>query len=396
MTSRRGWWLGVGMAVTIVWLGVPVGGQRAAPGVAPLPSFSEPAISPDRSEIAFVSGGDVWTVPAAGGEARLLVCARGDRVAADLFARREAPGLHLGSNGRRRYLRPHVRDRRPRAAHLRRRARPARRLVARWRVDLLLLDQRRHRRHERPLPRARAGGHADAGQRRPLQRRVLRRAVARRPAGGVQRARKRGRPVVAPRPLHLDESEIWLLHDGPEPRYEQLTKGGAKQLWPMWSADGKTLFYVSDRAGQQNIWVLPIGGGERQVTQFTNGRVLWPTISVRRPDDRLRARLRGVVARHGERQGGPRADHAARGALLAGDRARVDDQRLPGSRAVAGRQEGGIRRPRRDLGGGRPRRRRRRPRDADLRARVPDRMAPRQQADRLRLGARRHRPSLHV
>ncbi len=30
-------------------------------------------MSPDRREIAFVSGGDIWTVPAAGGEARLLV-----------------------------------------------------------------------------------------------------------------------------------------------------------------------------------------------------------------------------------------------------------------------------------------------------------------------------------
>src|SRR5437762_1808764 len=35
--------------------------------------FTEPALSPDRSEIAFVSGGDIWTVPAAGGVARLLI-----------------------------------------------------------------------------------------------------------------------------------------------------------------------------------------------------------------------------------------------------------------------------------------------------------------------------------
>ena len=38
-----------------------------------LPSFAEPGLSPDRSEIAFVSGGDIWTVPVSGGEARLLV-----------------------------------------------------------------------------------------------------------------------------------------------------------------------------------------------------------------------------------------------------------------------------------------------------------------------------------
>jgi tricorn protease len=39
----------------------------------PRPYFYEPAISPDRKEIAFVSGGDIWTVPSEGGEARLLV-----------------------------------------------------------------------------------------------------------------------------------------------------------------------------------------------------------------------------------------------------------------------------------------------------------------------------------
>src|ERR1700675_1743579 len=41
--------------------------------VAALSSYSEPGISPDGMEIAFVSGGDIWTVPAAGGEARLLI-----------------------------------------------------------------------------------------------------------------------------------------------------------------------------------------------------------------------------------------------------------------------------------------------------------------------------------
>src|SRR5579875_13441 len=45
----------------------------AAASITPTPSFSDPALSPDRSEIAFISGGDIWTVPAKGGEARLLV-----------------------------------------------------------------------------------------------------------------------------------------------------------------------------------------------------------------------------------------------------------------------------------------------------------------------------------
>src|SRR5262252_10791474 len=40
---------------------------------AQVPALSEPAISPDESEIAFVSGGDIWVVPSSGGEAHLLV-----------------------------------------------------------------------------------------------------------------------------------------------------------------------------------------------------------------------------------------------------------------------------------------------------------------------------------
>ena len=35
--------------------------------------MTEPSLSPDRKEIAFVSGGDIWSVPADGGAARLLV-----------------------------------------------------------------------------------------------------------------------------------------------------------------------------------------------------------------------------------------------------------------------------------------------------------------------------------
>ena len=62
-----------------IGLGVLAFGLLAATAtVAPLsaqgaPSFYEPGISPDGSEIAFVSGGDIWTVPADGGAARLLV-----------------------------------------------------------------------------------------------------------------------------------------------------------------------------------------------------------------------------------------------------------------------------------------------------------------------------------
>src|SRR5450755_3113670 len=39
----------------------------------PVPYFTEPSVAPNRAEIAFVSGGDIWTAPLSGGEAHLLV-----------------------------------------------------------------------------------------------------------------------------------------------------------------------------------------------------------------------------------------------------------------------------------------------------------------------------------
>src|SRR4051794_23733829 len=47
--------------------------QGGGDTAAPRPSFAEPGISPDGSTIAFSSGGDIWEVPAGGGDAHLLV-----------------------------------------------------------------------------------------------------------------------------------------------------------------------------------------------------------------------------------------------------------------------------------------------------------------------------------
>src|ERR1700677_4115348 len=40
---------------------------------ASTPYLTEPSLCPTRPEIAFVSGGDIWVAPAAGGEAHILV-----------------------------------------------------------------------------------------------------------------------------------------------------------------------------------------------------------------------------------------------------------------------------------------------------------------------------------
>src|ERR1041385_95797 len=45
----------------------------ASAQTASQPYFTDPSLSPDGSEIAFSSGGDIWTVPSTGGEAHLLI-----------------------------------------------------------------------------------------------------------------------------------------------------------------------------------------------------------------------------------------------------------------------------------------------------------------------------------
>ena len=93
--KRVGWFRSRVVPLAVLGLGtlaampVSMSGQRpSADTVEPLPSFSEPAISPDRSEIAVVSGGDIWTVPAAGGERRVV---QGIRGWGAVTARRTAP-----------------------------------------------------------------------------------------------------------------------------------------------------------------------------------------------------------------------------------------------------------------------------------------------------------------
>src|SRR3954471_10953337 len=55
-------------------LAIPAATHRLPIAPAPpMPAFAEPSISPDRTEIAFASGGDIWVVPARGGQAHLLI-----------------------------------------------------------------------------------------------------------------------------------------------------------------------------------------------------------------------------------------------------------------------------------------------------------------------------------
>ena len=269
--------------------------------------MSEPAISPDHREIAFVSGGDIWTVPAAGGEARLLVSHAaydsrplyspdGTRLA--FMSTRTGNGdiyvLTLATGQLKRITFDDAPDQ-----------------LDAWSRDGTWLYF--------------SSGSKDVNGMNDIFRVSV--------DGGTPMAVSADRFAQeywsAPSPTdpntiaftgkgrtssdwwrnghsHIDESQIWLVHiGGATPQYEAVTKDDARDAWPMWSGDGKTLYYVSDRGGAENVWSKAVAGGDaRAVTSFKNGRLVWPTIAVRRQDDRVRARLRHLVARRRERQGG--------------------------------------------------------------------------------------------
>lgn len=244
--------------------------QRAAP------YLTEPAIAPDRKEIAFVSGGDIWTVPAAGGTASLLVAhpANESRPVYSPDGRRLAFVSTRSGNGDVYVLNFETGD------LSRVTFDDAAETLDAWSGDgewLYFSSTSREISSMSDVYRVRASGGTAMQVSHDRYTSEFQAAPApdgnsiaftARGIGNSQWWRK-GRS-------HIDESEIWLKTGD---RYERLADRGAKQMWTMWSADGKRIYFVSDRSGAQNIWTMPLGGQAKQLTNFTDGRVLWANIS---------------------------------------------------------------------------------------------------------------------
>jgi tricorn protease len=246
--------------------------------VSPQPYFTDPSISPDGAEIAFASGGDIWTVPASGGDAHLLVShpatesrplysPDGRKLA--FVSTRTGNGdiyvLTLDTGDLKRITFDDSSDQ-----------------LDAWSADGRWLYFTSGSRDIGTTDIFRIS--SDGGTPMQVSADLYTNEYFAAPAhdgnvvafvghgmGGSQWWR-RGHS-------HIDESEIWIRRLGANANYEQVTQGGAKELWPMWSKDDRTIYYVSDRSGAENVWARDIEGKPRQVTQFRDGRVLWPSIA---------------------------------------------------------------------------------------------------------------------
>ena len=269
--------------------GVRAQERAAVPAPAVLPYFTEPALAPNRAEIAFVSGGDIWTVPAAGGAASLIVSHTAtesrplyspDGTKLSFVSTRTGSGdiyvLALDTGDLRRITFDDAFDQ-----------------LDAWSRDgrwLYFSSTSRDIAGMNDLFRV----PVDGGTPMQLSADRYTNEYFSAPAPDNTTVAFTARGIASGQwwrkgHSHIDESEVWLLRgmDAGAPTYERVTEaGGAKEMWPMWSADGHRLFYVSDRAddknttGAQNVWVTTLGRpGFRRLTNFTGGRVLWPNIS---------------------------------------------------------------------------------------------------------------------
>jgi tricorn protease len=256
------------------------------------PNLSEPAIAPNRPEIAFASGGDIWTAPLTGGEAHLLVShpatesrplysPDGTRLA--FISTRTGDGdiyvLDLASGALKRITFDDGREQ-----------------LDAWSRDgryLYFSSASQDISSMNDVFRV----SADGGTPMPVSadRYVAEFFAAPSPDGGTLALTARGYTAAQwwrHGHSHLDESEIWLATLARPPRYRLLQGGDFKCLWPMWSADGARVYFVSDQGGAENIWEKQMGAGPgdtggktagatsaRQITAFKDGRVLWPGIS---------------------------------------------------------------------------------------------------------------------
>lgn len=254
----------------------------AAQGVAaPRPALAEPSLSPDSAEIAFVSGGDIWTAPANGGTASLLITdpategrplfSPDGRELAFTSNRNGASNIYVMALATGQIRRLTFSD-------------AAERLDG-WSRDgkwIYLSSAANDIASQNDIFRVVSSGGTPLEVSR--ERYLNEFHAAPSPDGLTIALMAKGRSSGdwwRNGHARIDQAELWLKPVSEAGPYRRLLAASSKRLWPMWSADGTSLYFMSDEDGTENLWRMGVAPGARPqaVTQFTDGRVLFPSIA---------------------------------------------------------------------------------------------------------------------
>ena len=274
---RRTWLLHCLVAAV---LGLPAVAQDARP------YLRQPAISPDGTQVAFVHAGDIYLVSSQGGLARLLISHASEdsrpRFSPDgrtlAFSSERTGGgdvytLSLQSGELKRLTHHSSSDQ-----------------VEGWSPDgrwVLFSSSRHDIRGNSDIYQidARKGGMPIPVSRDPYEEEYNAalspdgKSLAFNANDGVRQWWRHG-------PRRDDTTEIWIKTASPDSLdYRRVTSNLGKDSWPMWAPNGKSLLFVSDESGSENIWRQELKGKRKKLTDFDSGRVLWPDI------DRSRGRV---------------------------------------------------------------------------------------------------------
>jgi Tol biopolymer transport system component/C-terminal processing protease CtpA/Prc len=256
----------------------------AAAAQSPKPSFATPSISPDGKEIAFASGGDIWTAPASGGDAHLLISDPADE-SRPLYSpdgtRLAFQSTRTGANDI--YVLTFATGKLQRITYT-----DAPVSLDAWSRDgqwLYFTSSATDVAGQGDILRVRSTGGTPMEV--SAERYMNEFESAPSPDGaavvlvakGISSSQwwRKGH-------AHIDETELWLkpiaAPSATDAGYKLLVPADAKHAWPMWSPEGKQLYFMSDKSGAENIWSADAAtGAPKELTHFTGGRVLWPTIS---------------------------------------------------------------------------------------------------------------------
>jgi len=257
----------------------------AAPPDGPPLWLRYPAVSPDGSTIAFTHGGQLWTVPASGGEATALTAGEhfttspvwspdGRQIA---FASRRHGNLDVfvmsAQGGEITRLTHHSADDRPTAFS------PDGTLIY-FSSPRLGTEHTIH-----------AGTYMDSDQLYAVpagggrSRLVLPTpALAARPDAAGQQFLYENRPVYENRwrkgAVSDGAHDVWL-YDTATHAHRQLTQFRGEDRDPVWATDGGSFYYLSERSGSFNIWKSSLDGDVKPepVTDHTHGAVRFLSIA---------------------------------------------------------------------------------------------------------------------